>query len=407
MPFDIALSGINAASTDLEVISHNIANSATTGFKKSRAEFADVFATSRLGSSATAVGRGVQVASIRQDFSQGDVNFTDNNLDLSIDGQGLFRISDGGTEFYTRAGQFGLDREGYIVNSQDQRLVGYGVDEDGEVLPISEELQIDYADIPPKTTENVSLSMNLDSQVQVPAGAFNADDPQTYSYSTATTIYDSLGASQVATTFFRKDAPNQWSSYLFVDGTEVSQVGGDQLTFDSTGQLTAVNGVTPLTTQSNTFAPVSNAGNMSVRYDYSEISQFEGPFGVNEVVQDGFTAGRLDDFDIGPEGMIFGRYSNGQAKVMGQITLSNFPNEEGLQKKGNNVWAESFTSGAPATGAPGTASLGLIQAGALESSNVDITAELVSMITAQRSFQANAQVISTGDTLTQTIINLR
>ena len=146
---------------------------------------------------------------------------------------------------------------------------------------------------------------------------------------------------------------------------------------------------------------------MDVSYDYSEISQFEGPFGVNEVVQDGFTAGRLDDFDIGPDGMIFGRYSNGQAKVMGQITLSNFPNEEGLQQKGNNVWAESFTSGAPATGAPGTASLGLIQAGALESSNVDITAELVAMITAQRSFQANAQVISTGDTLTQTVINLR
>ena len=407
MTFDIALSGINAASTELEVISHNISNSATTGFKKSRAEFADVFATSRLGSSSTAVGRGVQVASIRQDFSQGDVNFTDNNLDLSIDGQGLFRVSDGGKELYTRAGQFGLDREGYVVNSQDQRLVGYGVDDNGDVLPITEELQIDYSDIPPKTTENVSLSMNLDSQTQV-LPAFNVTDPKTYNYTTATTIYDSLGASQVATSYFKKESPNTWTVRTFVDGAPVSDPNtGNEMTFNAAGELTSVDGNTDMRTTSILFNPASGANPMQFSYDLTEISQFEGPFGVNEVVQDGFTAGRLDDFDIGNDGQIFGRYSNGQAKVMGQITLSNFPNEEGLQQKGNNVWAESFNSGAPATGAPGTASLGLIQAGALEASNVDITAELVSMITAQRSFQANAQVISTGDTLTQTIINLR
>ena len=275
MTFDIALSGINAASTDLEVISHNIANSATTGFKKSRAEFADVFATSRLGSSSTAVGRGVQVASIRQDFTQGDVNFTDNNLDLSIDGQGLFRISDNGKELYTRAGQFGLDREGYVVNSQDQRLVGYGVDEDGEVLPISEDLQIDYADIPPKVTENVSLSMNLDSQTQV-LPPFNVADPKTYNYSTATTVYDSLGASQVATSFFKKDSPNEWSVFTYVDGTEVSQTNGDQLSFNAAGELTSVNGGPSLTTTSSSFNPQSGANPMSFAYDLSAISQFEG-----------------------------------------------------------------------------------------------------------------------------------
>jgi len=406
MTFDIALSGINAASTELEVISNNISNSATTGFKKSRAEFADVFATSRLGSSSTAVGRGVHVAAVRQDFSQGDVNFTDNNLDLSIDGQGLFRVNDNGNELYTRAGAFGLDREGYIVNSQDQRLIGYGVDENGNVLPIADDMQIDYSDIPPKPTENVSLSMNLDSLTQV-LPPFNVADPQTYNYSTSTTVYDSLGASQVATTFLRKDTPNSWSTYLFVDGVEVSQPGGDEMTFDAAGELTAVNGTPDLSTQSITFNPISGASPMSIAYDLSDISQFEGPFGVNEVVQDGYTAGRLDDFDIGSDGMIFGRFSNGQAKIMGQITLSNFPNEAGLQQKGNNLWAESFASGAPATGAPGSASLGLLQAGSLEASNVDITAELVAMITAQRSFQANAQVISTGDTLTQTVINIR
>ena len=406
MAFNIALSGINAASTDLDVIANNISNSATTGFKRSRAEFADVYATSRLGSSAIATGRGVRTASIRQDFTQGDVNYTDNNLDLSIDGQGMFRVSDGGKAMYSRAGSFGLDREGYIVNAQDQRLTGYGVNDDGAILPITGDLKIDYSDIAPKPTENVGLSLNLDSLSTV-LPPFNVADPATYNYSTSTTVYDSLGASQVATTFLRKDTQNSWSAYLFVDGTEVSQPGGDELEFDAAGELISVNGAPELRYTSTSYPPASGASPMAITFDVSGITQFEGPFGVNEVTQDGYTAGRLDDFDIGTDGTIFGRFSNGQAKLMGQITLTNFPNEEGLAQKGNNVWAESYNSGSPATGQPGSASLGLIQAGALESSNVDITQELVSMISAQRSFQANAQVISTGDTLTQTVINIR
>ena len=406
MTFDTALTGINAASTDLEVISNNIANSSTTGFKRSRAEFADVFATSRLGSSGLATGRGVSVAGITQDFSQGDANFTDNNLDLSVDGQGLFQVEDNGKQLYTRAGAFGLDREGFIVNSQGQNLVGYGVDPQGAILPITETLRIDYADIEPKPTSRVEIAANLDSLDEVPP-PFDVNDPDTFNFTTSTTVYDSLGSAQVATTYLHKDAPNTWSSFLFVDGVEVSQPGGDELVFDTSGALVSVNGATDGSFTSTTFSPASGADPMAIEYDISAVTQFEGSFGVNQIVQDGFTSGRLDDFDVESNGMIFGRFSNGQAKAMGQITLSNFPNTAGLQQKGNSTWAESFASGSPATGEPGSASLGFVQAGSLEGSNVDITEELVKMIGAQRNFQANAQVISTGDSLTQTVINIR
>jgi len=406
MTFDIALTGINTASADLEVISNNIANGATTGFKRSRAEFADIFATSRLGASSLATGRGARVAEIRQDFAQGDVEFTDNNLDLTIDGQGFFETADNGKRLFTRAGAFGLDRDGFVVNAQGHQLQGYGVDGEGNILPIIDSLSFDYSDIPPKSTEEVSLAMNLDSLVQVPQ-PFDVDNPSSYNYTTSTTVYDSLGSSQVATTYLRKDTENSWSSFLYVDGVEVSQPGGDELAFDTNGELVSVNGSTDNTYTSTVFSPVSGASPMSMRFDLSAITQFEGPFGVNNITQDGFSSGRLDDFDVDSTGVIFGRFSNGQASIMGQIVLANFPNPSGLQQMGNNAWAESYDSGSPAIGEAGSASLGLIQAGALEASNVDITQELVAMIGAQRSFQANAQVISTGDTLTQTVINIR
>ena len=232
-------------------------------------------------------------------------------------------------------------------------------------------------------------------------------DADTYNFSTSTTIYDSLGTAQIATSYLRKDAPNLWSSYLFVDGVEVSQPGGDELAFDASGNLVSVNGTPDGRITSATFTPQSGAEDMAVSYDLTTTSQFEGAFGVNSVTQDGFAAGRLDDFDIDTDGMIFARYSNGQAKLMGQVVLSNFPNAPGLKQVGNTAWEQTSASGAPATGAPGSASLGLIQAGALENSNVDITKELVKMIGAQRNFQASAQVISTSDTITQTIINIR
>ena len=406
MTFDIALTGINAAGAELETISNNIANGQTTGFKRADVEFADVYATSTLGGARFATGQGVEVAEIRNDFRQGDLSFTDNNLDLAVEGQGWFRLSDNGQETYSRAGALGLDREGYIVNAAGHRLLGKTVDEVNRIQPVDGELRVDFADLQPRPTENVELSMNLRSDAEV-LPPFDAADPGTYNYSTSTTVYDSLGTAQVASLYLRKDAANSWSSYLFVDGVEVGQPGGDELGFDASGALATVNGAAATSFTSTTYSPVSGAGPMTLEFDVGDITQYETPFGTNQVVQDGYAAGRLDDFDIDSRGVIFGRYSNGQALEMGQVTLANFSNPQGLIQKGGNTWYETFESGEPAVGEPGSASLGQVRAGALEGSNVDITQELVAMIGAQRSFQANAQVISTGDTLTQTVINIR
>lgn len=406
MTFEIALTGLNAASTDLEVISNNIANNATTGFKRTRADFADVYASSTLGTSTNAVGQGVRVGSLRQEFTQGDVKFTENNLDLAVDGAGMFELNDNGNVIYSRAGAFNLDRDGYVVNPLGHRLTGYSVDNDNEIQAITGDLQVDFADIEPKQTDELGFVLNLNSRDDVLA-AFDPDVRSTYNYSTSTTVYDALGSAQISTLYLHKDTATSWTAHLYVDGQEVSDPAGEELTFDGSGALIAVNGGATSTFTTQTFNPSSGATAMDITVDLSGVTHFEALSGVNQITQDGYASGRLEDFDIDASGILFGRYSNGQAKTLGQITLTEFPNEPGLRQLGNSAWGETFASGEPATGAPGSASLGIIQAGALENSNVDITQELVAMIGAQRSFQANAQVISTGDTLTQTVINIR
>ncbi|MGQ7848508.1 flagellar hook protein FlgE [Granulosicoccus sp. 3-233] len=417
MTFQIALTGINAASTELNTISNNIANNATTGFKRSRAEFADVYATSASSSSSSTVGQGVRVANIRQEHTQGDMLFTERNLDLAVEGLGMFRLDDDGTALYTRSGNFGLDQDGYLVNTQGNRLQGYSVDSNAEIVPIVTDLQIDYTDLQPNRSTNVELIANLDSKAQAPVITddlgnqtlvpFDVNDSSTYNFSTSTLVYDSLGSAEVANVYFQKGTDTSWNAYTFVGDQEVSDAGGVQLNFDESGMLTNIDGGST-TFESNQYTPASGgAAAMTLSFNFGDITQFDDAFGVNRISQDGFSAGRLEDFDVDSTGIIFGRFSNGQAKTMGQVTLSNFANESGLRQVGTTSWTETFTSGEPATGAPGSASLGKLQSGALEGSNVDITQELVSMIGAQRSFQANAQVISTGDTLTQTVINIR
>lgn len=408
MTFEIALTGLNAATAELNTISNNIANNATTGFKRSRAEFADVYASTTYSSSNSNTGQGVRVSGIRQEFTSGDMEFTNRNLDLAVEGQGMFGLNDGGSTIYTRSGNFGLDREGYLVNTEGARLTGYGVNENDQILPVISDLKIDYTDLSPNASTQIELAMNLDTNAVAPDVAitpFALDDPDSYNFSTSVLVYDSLGSSEVASIQFRKDTDTSWTAYAHV-GDE--QIGTAEVNFSTDGKLIGVNDTAGTTKfESNEYSPLSGAEPMTLEFDFSEISQFDNPFGVNRITQDGFAAGRLEDFDIDPSGIIFGRFSNGQAKNMGQVTLSNFANIGGLRQVGTTSWAETYTSGEPATGAPNSASLGNLQSGALEGSNVDITQELVAMIGAQRSFQANAQVISTGDTLTQTVINIR
>lgn len=405
MTLQIALSGINAASKELETISHNIANNDTTGFKRSRIEFADLYASSS-GSTKTETGQGVGVTHVRQEFSQGNVENTSRNLDLAVQGVGMFRLEDDGNPVYTRSGNFGLDEDGFIVNSQDQNLTGFGVNIVNEIQPVIGPLQVNSKELSPKATSVVEIAMNFDTKGEILA-PFDLTNQDTYNYSTSIAIYDSLGSSQLANMYFRKDAPNSWTVFSVVDGNEINQPGGDEITFDASGKLVSVNGAQTPELNSNTFLPVSGAEPMSLTFDLSEITQFDNEFGINKIVQDGFSAGRLEEFNIDDSGVLFGSYTNGETQRMGQVVLTNFPNVGGLKQAGNSTWIETTSSGAPATGAPNSASLGGLTSGALEGSNVDLTQELVAMIGAQRSFQANAQVVSTSDTITQTVINMR
>jgi len=402
MPFRTAISGMRAAMTDLNVIGNNVANASTAGFKRSRAEFADVYAASNIGVSGNAAGAGVNTARVAQQFSQGTVNFTDNSLDLAINGNGFFVLEDtDGGQVFSRSGAFGLDRDGFVVNAQSQKLVVFQADATGAISGATGPMQISTADIPPQATAAIEVGINLDAASIAPVPAFNPTDTTSYNNATSTTIYDSLGNSHLATMYYRKTAANTWETHLYVDGAAVD--GPDTLAFNTAGALTTPAGGT-LTAPA--FTPAGAAA-ITLTLDYGTATQFGSPFSVNRLTQDGFTTGRLSGLDVDNTGVIFARFTNGQSAVQGQVALANFSNPQGLQQLGDNNWAETFGSGAALIAGPGSSSLGLIQSGALEESNVDLSEELVKMIIAQRNFQANTQVISTANQVTQAVINIR
>jgi flagellar hook protein FlgE len=400
MPFAVALSGLNAASSDLAVTANNIANANTAGFKASRAEFGDVFAVG-----AQNIGNGVAMSSVTQEFSQGGVDFTDRGLDLAISGEGFFTMSDNGVVSYSRAGSFGVDRDGYVVNAQNQRLQIFPLANNGTFnTGTLSDLRLATADAPPQATTRAEFGINLPANAAVPAvPTFDPANAASYNHATAVTVYDSLGASHTQTAYFVKTATaNQWEARFFIDGTAVG--GANTLTYSNLGVLTApVGGAIALPA----YAPASGAAPMTITADLLSSTQYGSQFGVNLLNQDGFASGRLSSIDVDTSGVIFARFTNGRSVPLGQVALSNFANTQGLRQLGDNSWAESFVSGDAVRGSPGTGSLGQIQSGALESSNVDLTEQLVNMITAQRNFQANAQMISTADQVTQTIINIR
>jgi flagellar hook protein FlgE len=650
MPFRTALSGLNASSAELRVIGNNVANASTTGFKESRTEFADIFASSNLGVTANAIGSGVRVSSVSQQFTQGNIGFTDNNLDLAISGQGFLIMNDNGVNAYTRAGAMAVDRDGYVVNTAGQRLTVFSADSSGTITGATGDLRLDRSDIAPVATTLVDMSANLNAAAAVPGiiggtitpttlaigsytsavsdgspatagnhtgtnalpaigalnfsganqvsfnvddgtdnftvllntdfsgdadytnfladingqlsannvdatasvvggslvftdssgatgvgsaapvisaidldadggtdnfatdfltgvaaagddavaptdgnfvmsidglplyteaaaiggtvtgaeldaalatflasnpeysidsgsfatgdlvlakddgtdvsisidsnwtgtpgalgtsfsnngvitpatqAAFDATDSSTYNNSTSVTVYDSLGASHLSTMYFRKtQTPNQWEVYSYLDG--VQQGGAQVVEFDSGGNITSGGQISV-----GPFSPGTGAAPLTFNVDFTRTTQYGSGFNVNSMDQDGFTTGRLSGIDISDTGVITSRFTNGQSRTLGQVALANFNNAQGLRQLGDTSWSESFDSGQPLVGTAGSGSLGLIESGALEGSNVDLTEQLVNMITAQRNFQANAQVITTADTVTQTIINIR
>lgn len=402
MAFRIAISGLDAAQAALNVAGNNIANAGTTGFKVSRAQFADVFATSTVGAASDAVGQGVRLSSVAQQFTQGNIALTNKPLDLAIAGEGFFVLEDtAGARSFSRSGAFGVDKDGFVVNDTAHRVIGFQA-VNGAVTGVEGPLRISTANISPRATSTLTAGVNLDSTATPPTAAFDPAVPASFNDSTTTSVFDSLGVEHLASLFFRKTDVNEWETHLRIDGDNTQTTTPATLEFDSSGQLT-----TPMPVNYGAFTPTNGAAPFTVDFDFSESTQFESTFAVNFLSQDGFRSGRLIGLDIDDSGLALARFSNGQAKAQGQVALANFSNPEGLTAVGDTTWTESSASGPPLVGAPGTASLGLLNGGGLEESNTDLAEQLVNVIIAQRNFQANAQMIQAEDEITQTIINIR
>ncbi len=429
MSFNTALSGLNAAQAELNVTSNNIANVGTTGFKGSRAEFADIFATSSFGSSGTTIGNGTLLANVAQQFGQGNLEFTANTLDLAVSGEGFFILSPSETNannLFTRNGEFGVDNNGFVVNNAGARLQVFPVNSDGTVTATSISstipLQLPQTAGVPTTTSLVDIGVNLPANAAVlDPNLFDPLQASTFTRSTSLTVFDSLGESHVVTAYYVKTGANTWASYynttddtgttLPIDIAGGTAGAGGQLyntmTFTNSGVFQA-SVPDPITTTAIDYGNGSNAtGTLTFNYAGNGTTQFSSPFTVNVLEQNGFAIGRLTGVEISDSGVVRANFSNGQSTALGKIALARFQNSQGLAQQGNNAWEDTTDSGTPLVGEAVTSSFGQIRSGAIEVSNVDLTAELVNLISAQRNFQANAKSIETNNTITQAIINIR
>jgi flagellar hook protein FlgE len=438
MSFQQGISGLNAASRNLEVIGNNIANANTVGSKTSRAEFSDVYANAAGGQFNAGAGMGVKVEEITQQFTQGSIRTTENPLDVAINGRGFFRVAQPGTPgdaAYTRNGQFQLDKGGYVVTNEGMRLQGYAVDPTtGKAGGVVGDILLPAQGIGPHVTTEAAVQLNLDSRTTAPAAtmpAFALANASSYTSSTSVAVYDQQGNQQVQSLFFRRTAvDNQWDVYASFNGQPVpplSAPGAQQdpagrVTFKADGTLDAANSGTlaggtltagdlslaiPFSSSTLPVAPSASTTAAPIIMSFTGTTQFGAPFGVTSATQDGYAPGQLTGFGVAADGMVQARYTNGRTLDAGQIALASFRNEQGLAPVGGNMWRETPSSGQATTSAPGTANLGALQGGALEDSNVDLTQQLVDMITAQRAYQANAQTIKTQDQMLSTLVNLR
>jgi flagellar hook protein FlgE len=420
MSFQQGLSGLNATSKNLEVIGNNVANANTFGEKASRAEFADMVAASINGASTVSPGIGVNMAAVAQQFTQGNITTTENPLDLAINGNGFFQINAGGAVEYTRNGQFKLDRDGFVVNNQKQQLMGYAADSVGTIQPgLARPLQLPTSGIKPQATSTIKMEMNLDARSKtttpIAGTPTNLSDATNYNNATSVVVYDDKGQDIALTYYFQKAGTDQWNVFVTANGTPISAdasgnpLASTTITFPSNGGTpTAPVGTVPLNIPATTNAVGATTLPISgLALNLSGATQWGSKFGVTDIAQNGYAPGQLVGLQFESNGIVTARYSNGQTKSAGQVEIATFRNVQGLSPNGGNSWSRTYSSGEPIVGVPGDGNLGVLQAGALEESNVDLTAELVNMITAQRVYQANAQTIKTQDQVLQTLVNLR
>jgi flagellar hook protein FlgE len=440
MSFNTGLSGLYAANKSLDVTGNNIANVATTGFKSSRTEFQDQYAASIRGTSGnTNVGSGVTVAAVSQQFTQGNLTTgTGRSLDLAIQGNGFFMVSNNGEKLYTRDGAFYPDKSGYVVNSSGNNLQGYAVDANGNInTGILTNLQINSSNLPPNPTSKITIAANLNSSDTIPTvSPFDPTNTATYNTPQNVDVYDSQGNKHQLSQYMVKTGTNTWDMYSLMDGRSISNPAGSpvvpdktSLTFNSDGSLN-----TAATTSSANIAinpdgtftvanwvPAAQVGTGAaatwvangatgkvggIHLDMLAITQTSSVDGVITKDQDGYATGQLAGLSVDGTGNLFATYTNGQSKTIGQVSLTNFANVQGLIPVGGSSWKESYASGVPVTGAPESGTLGAIVGDALEDSNVDLTGELVDLIREQSNYQANAKTISTESTIMQTTIQM-
>lgn len=445
MGFQQGLSGLNASGRNLEVIGNNVANAGTFGSKVSRAEFSDVYASALGGSSATQIGIGVAVSGVTQQFTPGNITSTENPMDLAIDGNGFFQLTDSsGSLVYSRNGQFKLDREGFIVNNGGSKLLGYQADTQGAIIQAqATPLQLPTSGAPPKTTDQVDLEMTFDSRVAPATGTtLDVTDKDTYNFATSQTIYDVQGQNLGLTYYMRKTSAHNWDMYVTANGTSLQTDGAGaplkvaSITFPSSGGEPKTSAAGPVEGDPGTITTYDSAGTAlattgtgsfslpdipaltltggglsepisGISFNLANSVEYGTGFGVTNLSQTGFAPGKLNSVTIEDNGVVLARYSNGQSKAAGQVELASFRNPQGLKPLGGNEWGSTFASGQATNTVPGDGNMGQLQSSALEESNIDLTQELVSMIVAQRAYQANAQTIKTEDQLLQTLVNMR
>lgn len=405
MAFQQGLSGLNSASKNLDVIGNNIANANTVGMKASRAEFAEIFASSVNASGNSTTGLGVAVAAVTQSFTQGNITITGNGLDVAINGNGFFELTNpDGSLSYSRAGQFKLDRDGGIVTNQGRQLMGYPTDPDGNRLSFeSTPLTLPTGSaIPAQATAEITAEFNLDARAVVAATATPPTPISTYG--TSLVAFDPQGIEIPVSMAFQKTGLNTWAVSYSVNGGPMAPSApvATALSFNIDGSLNAAGSTIPAS------VPLTSAnGSFPVALNFANVTQFGSNFAVTNLAQDGYRPGELTSLKIEDTGVVTARYSNGESRAAGQISLVEFRNAQGLAPMGGGAWSMTFESGDAVRGAPGEGKLGSLRSGAVEDSNIDITFELVSMMTAQRAYQANAQTIKTQDQVLSTLLNMR
>ena len=437
--FNIGLSGLKSTQTGLEVTSNNIANSGTAGYKNNTAEFAAVYNGSQRG--------GVKVANVKEDFvTGGEIVRTGNALDIAIDGQGFFAISENGRTAYTQAGQFQLDNDLNIVNANGGKLQGFGVSQvdggDPAIVPgVLTDLKIEASNIEAQGSTNINFNGNLSSSSDVIAyptapALFDPKDGSQYNFSQSTEVFDSLGNSHVMTQYFNHTGSNEWQAMFFLDGKPLTQgqlsalgattgsqaiddgAGGSinagtiSLNFDTdgkmvpfSGDLTAVDLEVPITSTPGNAEITSGAAALNIALKFDGTTQFGSSFSVNENDANGYTSGAFSGVKVEDDGRVFATFTNGESKLQGQVVLASFANVDGLEQGSNTVWYQTEESGSALYGEPESGSLGKLLSGSFMGSNVDISEQLVGLMSFQQNYQANAKTISSADEMMQILFS--